>query len=173
MRNLFAKKNIGFVIGSFFLTTVAFAQSIDRTVYSSGGKYISDPAISVGFTIGEPVVFTGLGSGIILSQGFEQPDKPLITSVPSSTSLLYVNAFPNPVKDQLYIQLNSSNLDRLQLEVFDVQGKRMQGEQDINVLTSMGDILSLDFSSFVPGIYFIRIWSDINHFNNVIKIIKE
>ena len=173
MSKLFTKKRTGLVIGSFLLITTAFAQRIDRNVYSSSGKYMNGSSVSIGFTIGESVVFTGVGPGIILSQGFEQPDKPLITSIPSSTSLMYMNAFPNPVKDQLYIQLNNTSATDLQLEIFNVQGKRMQAGNDINRIAALDNLLSLNFSSYAPGIYFVRIWSDINHLNNVVKIIKE
>ena len=168
-----AKKGVGCIIGLFLSSTATFAQYIDRTVYSSSGKYINVSSVSLGITIGEPVVFTGTGPGIILSQGFEQPDKLLITSIASSTSIMYVNAFPNPVTDQLYVQLNNISASDLQLEVFSIQGKSMQDGESITRIASMNNLISLNFSSYAPGIYFVRIWSDINHLNNVVKIIKE
>ncbi|MDC0231655.1 SprB repeat-containing protein, partial [Aureispira] len=66
-------KNLFLLILIISQTNVLFAQEISRHVVASGGNYSTSTNISVSATIGEPVVNTLTSSGLILTQGFQQP----------------------------------------------------------------------------------------------------
>lgn len=173
MHSSFIKYVFCFFISMAFFLKPAFAQRIDRTVYSNSGKYISNSALAISYTIGEPVIFTGTGSNIISTQGFEQPDQITITFGNSSYSLMDIKAYPNPVSDQLYVHINSNiSISDFQLQVFDIYGKKIK--VDYNYASALLDhtfLLNLSFCE--AGIYFIKITSEIDHLNDTFKIIKE
>ena len=52
----------------------SFSQQISRYVVASGGNYSTDSlGNSLSLTIGEPMVATFIGTGLVLTQGFQQP----------------------------------------------------------------------------------------------------
>lgn len=173
MPTSFIRIFVCFCVSMALFLKPAFAQRIDRTVYSNSGKYISSSALAISYTIGEPVVFTGAGSNIISTQGFEQPDQLTITFSNSSYFPMNINAYPNPVSDQLYVQINSNvSISDFQLELFDIYGKKIK--VDYNYASALLDhtfLLNLSFCE--AGIYFIKITSEIDHLNDTFKIIKE
>jgi hypothetical protein len=61
-----------FLIINFYDCT--FAQFLDRKVIASGGNQFTSPTLTVSSTLGETFVYTLAGGGIILTQGFQQPE---------------------------------------------------------------------------------------------------
>ena len=156
----------------FFCQETLTAQKLDRTIYSSCGKHIATATFSLSYNIGETIVNTGKTSSIILSQGFEQPDGAVITSVHSSSSLLFITAFPNPVKDMLYIhQTGNLKITDINMEIVDVQGKRTI--QENRQYLSPDHPIFIDLSGYRSGVYLIRLWAQKEEFTTSIKIIKE
>jgi len=146
------------------------AQSVDRSVYSTSGRSVSNADLSVSYTIGESVVFTGSSSSAVLSQGFEQPEPAVITSSTSAVAFMDINAYPNPVTDLLYVHVNSSApVTDLDVEVTDVFGKKISTQ---HVAGFSNSTFSLSLSYYPAGVYFIRVFSAAHRLNNTFKIIK-
>ncbi len=57
-----------------FASIYATAQTIGRDVISSYGNSGSGGGFQMSFTVGEPIIFTQIQSGNVLTQGFQQPD---------------------------------------------------------------------------------------------------
>jgi len=57
-----------------FACIYASAQTIGRDVLSSNGNSGSGGGFQMSYTVGEPVIFTQIQSGNVLTQGFQQPD---------------------------------------------------------------------------------------------------
>ncbi|HCQ29485.1 MAG TPA: hypothetical protein DIU39_04300 [Flavobacteriales bacterium] len=57
---------------SFGFCTIA-QTTLERSVISSAGNYSEQSSVWLSYTVGEPVVFTGNGNSVILTQGFQQP----------------------------------------------------------------------------------------------------
>jgi hypothetical protein len=149
------------------------AQQVDRAVYSSSGKHIQKNGLAISYTIGEPVTFTGTGTNVMLTQGFEQPDQAIITIIPSFDHLMDIIAFPNPVRDQLQVRVSSDQLiSGLKFELFDLLGKKINLPYT-SASTLLNTTWSFDLSFCKAGIYFITISSPGDMFNNTFKIIKE
>jgi len=156
----------------FFFIGPLSAQNIDRGVYSSNGRYIVNSGIAISYNIGESVVFTGTGTSAILTQGFEQEDLATVTSVNSTNSIMSATVFPNPVGEQLYINFVSNIIiNDFELEVFDIQGKKINSE-NIYASAFSNKNFSIDFSSFKNGVYLIRLTSASHNYSKVFKISK-
>jgi hypothetical protein len=150
-----------------------FSQQVDRAIYSSAGRHATKNSLSIAYNIGEPITFTGTGMDVILSQGFEQPDQPIITNIPSSDRVMDILAFPNPVMDQLHVRITSGIINSdLRFELFDLLGKKISllNPSASSVLNST---FSFDLSYCKPGIYFITVSAPNYVYNNTFKIIKE
>lgn len=149
------------------------AQQISRTVYSTAGKFSTSSSLTLSSTIGETVVFTGFVSNAILTQGFEQPDKDILTIIPSTDFLTKVDVFPNPVTDQLQIRINTDQpLTDLSFEIDDMLGNKVKV---IPVaIDGLGNqAFSFDFLKFSAGVYTVKIFSQTNHIHKAFKVIKK
>ncbi|HOY30618.1 MAG TPA: M4 family metallopeptidase [Bacteroidales bacterium] len=77
--------------------------------------------------------------------------------------------FPNPVNEILYINLFSNELQKVNMELMDVQGKLLESKTEHS---SIGpNVFQMDMTGRAPGIYFIRMSTGKGIYNN--KIIKK
>jgi aminopeptidase N len=86
-----------------------------------------------------------------------------IQSILSTNSL--VKVYPNPVNDELVINSEGSEIQRI--ELFDAQGKLLKEEKFIDVLY----IYKINMTNFVTGCYYLRITC--NNSTDMIKILKQ
>ncbi len=54
-------------------TIIKAQSSIERQVVAAAGNYAEGTFAWLSYSVGEPVVFTGEGNSVILTQGFQQP----------------------------------------------------------------------------------------------------
>ncbi len=78
------------------------------------------------------------------------------------------NVYPNPTKDMITIELQTPNSVRNSAVLYDAMGKRVravqwEGEQSVQ---------QMDVSDLSTGLYILKLYSD-NHFNGVVKIVKQ
>jgi type IX secretion system substrate protein len=148
----------------------AFSQSIQRYAFTSSGSNMTGSS-SIQSNIGELMADTYTGSGFMLSQGFVQNDQLSVNIDNAGFIQLNGNAFPNPVISELTVELNFSDHSDLIAEVSDVLGKKQQ--MSIRKTSYSGKCnIELDFQSMPPGVYFVRMYSAVNRFNQVFKITK-
>jgi hypothetical protein len=98
------------------------AQSIQNDVISSGGASVSTATLKMDYTIGEPVIETFSTGGNVLTQGFHQPNITL-TSIEKPESLNDIQVFPNPVEDELTIEIPAQYESAFIYRLFDINGK--------------------------------------------------
>ncbi|MCD6566251.1 MAG: T9SS type A sorting domain-containing protein [Bacteroidales bacterium] len=149
----------------------SFSQSLSPTLISSAGAYAEGNGISLSYSLGEIAVTTLTTDNLVLTQGFHQPQL-TGTGIPDKVELDWkVNAFPNPVQDQLNISIRLEKPVELNLAIFDLTGKKL-------LIKKLGQIPadfdhSIDFSGFANGIYFLRIQTSDKKYNRIIKIQKQ
>lgn len=152
---------------------VVNAQSIERYVISSlGGSYNDGASFYMDYTAGEVAVATISNANNFLTQGFQQPFTNSIVMVEENEDNPYlVLMYPNPVVDQLSIQMSNTGTGQCNIKVLDILGqllidKMLTPAQDGSAQTI------LDFSTFASGNYYIRIVQDtkIIQTGKVIKI---
>lgn len=159
----------------FFLLFSAFsffsvAQSLHHDVIASDGNYLSCPAGSVSFTIGEPVSDSYLGTKKI-TKGFQQP-KAIITSIPVENkiggSLL---AYPNPSNDKLILDFSKMEKGIYSIALFDASGKRLT-QSEINIESDYS-IEKFEMKNYSNGIYLLKVANKNNGISQSFRILKQ
>ena len=135
------------------LSTAAMGQSDSPFMLGSAGSSATVGDITIMWTVGEFAVSTLTNGESVITQGFHQPsDK--TTSVPSVVSTLpIVSVRPNPVSDELFIDLPESSRSGVQVELVD-----MLGQQVLVGSSESGDAsVRLDVSTIPSGVYAVRL----------------
>ncbi len=98
------------VIFSFCLLISIFsarAQFADRqTIGSAGDFVVVNASTNFQSTLGEVVIASLQSGGVILTQGFQQPEQILNLPIPNGGVPLDVSIYPNPAIDQVKVQFN-------------------------------------------------------------------
>lgn len=122
-----------------------------QVVASAGGEGTSSEG-SVVWTLGEVVIATHSGTGMILTQGFHQSNLEITTSVEEPHDLnIHVKAYPNPVQNRLTVEVDNKESLDLSLQLFDINGRLLLKRQLYNSRQE------LNLEKYVPGQYILRI----------------
>lgn len=119
-------------LGSFQLALGQESSNIilERQVVSNAG-FVSgqdgSSSILMSWTLGQPVISTLYtpDSALVLTQGFQQPDVDLDVSYSTITTLenLKIKVFPNPVRENLFVNILDQEPDILGIRILDLNGK--------------------------------------------------
>jgi len=152
-----------------FVTTWAVAQSVSPQVIATAGNYSEAGGISLSWTLGEPVIETATGTGVILTQGFQQPDYSLVVIEHVPAANLDVNVFPNPTNGNLNIQWVGEIQTPAIISLFDMAGKQIIN-QKVNTGNQIG---SLNLSEYANAQYILKIVASDISFSKEYRIVKE
>ncbi|MBS1604526.1 MAG: T9SS type A sorting domain-containing protein [Bacteroidetes bacterium] len=141
----------------FVLLTAPFirlnAQTIERQVFAAGGgTALAGGGIQIDYTIGEAVVAPLSSSGLLLTQGFQQP----FTYVLGSNSIFpFLALYPNPTQGNTILHFALPSEGTLEVQVFNAIGQP--------VLRAMMHYASgesqylLKTERLLPGTYFVMV----------------
>ncbi|MBJ2173214.1 T9SS type A sorting domain-containing protein [Aureibaculum sp. A20] len=145
---------------------MATAQTIDKQVVSSGGETISNANHTLTFTIGEPIIGK-VENGAIINQGF-------LAGAASGSTLAVdeqllstaIKVYPNPVADNLNIDLNDVS-GETKILIYNSLGQFIKTEK----LTATNNSINVD--QLQSGLYLVNL-----HFTDyktikTFKIIKK
>lgn len=142
------------------------------TVLSSAGGYNEASDISLAWTMGELAVSTLSTTGMILTQGFQQPFLLDVGDAIDDPEFNWsVNAYPNPVSDILNLRFNLDKTMDLQIELYDITGKKLTIKKLPSIMP--GGRETIDFSGFREGIYILKITSEKQKVRKIYKIQKQ
>ncbi len=145
------------------------AQTVSNQVHASDGGYYNSSGGSVAFTIGEPVSETYKTSTNISTLGFHQPEQAdIVNMIKEQGSDVSILVFPNPVKDELNINLSGLAHGNYTLEIIDALGKLIYKTN--TEVSDDKNSLSIKTSDYASGNYFLNISN--SNFNKSIKITK-
>jgi serine protease AprX len=82
-----------------------------------------------------------------------------------------INIFPNPFSDIIYLLFYSSDTDVINIDIYDLRGRKVFWEQDIQRKTGYSFITLQNLNKLANGMYFIKISSSNNVFTQ--KIMKQ
>ena len=105
------------------IPSILCAQSTERQVVATTGASVSSANLRVSYTVGQTVTVTANSGNIIVTQGFQQPDEELTVGVDESESDLSINVYPNPVSDNLVLEMNATHEHTVNTTVYDMLGK--------------------------------------------------
>ncbi len=141
-------KKLFLFFAALLISIYANSQSLAPEIIASSGDYFASTNLKLNWTLGEMVTETYSFGGEILTQGFQQANF-LYTSIVENAENNEITIFPNPFSD--IINVNTGEYKGLQLMIYDLNGSVL-----IEKKVAKSNI-QLDFSSFSPGLYFMRI----------------
>ena len=78
--------------------------------------------------------------------------------------------FPNPASSNIFLSLNATSIEKVQIEIFDLTGKSIF--QKLQNLNNGANKIRINIEEFAPSIYFIKIIDEDKH-QTVKKFIKS
>lgn len=135
--------------------TLLLAQiEIAPSVMASSGAYGQNENFSISWTLGEIAISTLHGENMILTQGFQQA-LDFGVGIQKNEIDWTISVYPNPVHNELNIRFDLRESKDFLLEIQDVTGRILMLEPHENV--NPGDLVIINTSDFVSGVYFLRI----------------
>ena len=160
-------KNI--IISILMLITFApsaYSQTaIKKSSISSGGGLADNGTTNIIYTVGELAIREQTQGNTHISEGFISPDIKVALKAEDYSVLSGIKVFPNPVKDNLYI--NNSNKDGYEIHLFDIEGKEVLVKPD-NIHN-----VEINMNSFPTGVYVVAIVDRKNKKIKTFKIRKQ
>lgn len=151
------KKLITILICTGIIPAAMHAQvSLSPSVISSAGDYYESTDMSISWTLGELVVTTLEGDNMILTQGFQQPFD-IGVGIKQNEMSWNISVYPNPVGDELRIRFDVQSQGDYLIEIQDVTGRVIS--QGLHKHLKPGEIVILDTSGLIHGIYFLKVIS--------------
>jgi hypothetical protein len=104
-----------FILGLVGLHAQESTTAIGREATGSGG--------TVAFSVGQVVYTSNTNASGTVSQGVQQPYKIFTLGVKETELNISLKAFSNPTLDNLTLQINLYNNEKLLNKLYDIQGK--------------------------------------------------
>ncbi|MCH7658771.1 MAG: T9SS type A sorting domain-containing protein [Bacteroidetes bacterium] len=159
-------------LGIFLFTgSLLNAQVISHKVIANGGSFSSNGGYYLESTIGEVAVFSYQNSGKFITQGFQQPSMIYKTNSSKPGSGTAVSVYPNPVEDDLILEINVEEVNNFTVEVYTFTGVSLYIRQ-LPQLTKGINYFTINFSGFSRGIYLVHIYSPEKEISRLFKIEK-
>lgn len=155
-------KQLSYIILLVASSLYSHSQSISRHVIASEGDWYSNSNGSLSWTLGEISVETYANIPNILTQGFQQPDSLMYTSVHERESDFVFSIWPNPTKDFVFVK--TSSFAEFNFRVTDVTGKLILEKKNCKGNEK------IDLMQFSSGVYLLSVSN--STFDKNIKCIK-
>jgi hypothetical protein len=144
------------------------AQSIKRQSISSYGSSTISDHLLIGQTAGQSFNTTVNSNGIILLQGFQQPQTFVVEEIVEPLAIpLDLSVYPNPANRSITISSKDA-LEQSFIQVTDVSGKKIFSEKVPDLI-----LHQINCQSWVNGAYFITISDDRKHSKTMKLIISK
>jgi len=103
--------------------------NLERQVLGSTGGYSTAGNVQLSATVGEAVSTTLISGTLILTQGYQQPDRNYWADAIEDLLEIVVSyeVFPNPTSDLLTVRFESQTPVSLRLHISDLSGKQLAG----------------------------------------------
>jgi hypothetical protein len=145
------------------LTSFAQAQ---QSVNTSGGNATGSGG-TVSYSIGLVVYTTNSGNSGNVAQGVQQAYEIIPVGINENEPKISLSVFPNPIADNLILQVNDVELSTLNFQLCDMQGKQLSKGQIIAKQTQ------INTASLSSATYFINVVNQENQKVQTFKIIKN
>ena len=122
---------------------------------------------SVAYSVGQIVYTTHTGSTGSVAQGVQQAYEIFSIGINETELNSSLSLFPNPIVDNLTLQISDFNKEKLSYILFDTQGKLLSNGQVTAQQTQ------INTSSLLPATYFIKVLNQENKQVQLFKIIKN
>ena len=120
------------------------------SVNASGGD-ASGNGGSVSYSVGQIVYTSDKGNGGTVDQGVQHAYEIFTIGINETDMSISLTVFPNPTTENLTLQINDYNNEKLSYQLFDMQGKELSKEQIVAQQTL------IDMSSLPTATYFLNV----------------
>jgi hypothetical protein len=156
-------KPIAMLLSGLLWAGLAQAQ---ESVNSTGGNATGSGG-TVAYSIGQVVYTTNTGSNGSVAQGVQQPYEILTVGINENEPKITLSVFPNPVADNLILQVNELEQSTLNFQLCDAQGKQISKGQVTSKQTQ------INTAGLATATYFIHVVNQENKKVQTFKIIKN
>ena len=165
MRKKPKTKSIPIVLLAIGFLSAGFAQA-QQSSNAAGGDATGSGG-SVAYSIGQVVYTANTSPSGTVSQGVQQAYEIFLIGINETELNSSLSVFPNPILDNLTLQISDYYNEKLSFHLYDLQGKSLNKEQIIAEQTQ------INTSSLPPATYFIEVLNQENKHVQSFKIIKN
>jgi hypothetical protein len=158
-------KSIPIVLLGIGFLSAGFAQA-QQSANAAGGDATGSGG-SVAYSVGQVVYTSNNGPTGTVSQGVQQAYEIFLIGINETELNNSLSVFPNPIVDNLTLQISDYNNEKLSYQLFDLQGKLLSKGQIIAQQTQ------IKTASLPPSTYFIEVLNQENKQVQSFKIIKN
>ncbi len=148
-------RQLKIVITIFFLGSGSLSLHAQKAMPAAGG-HATGSGGSASYSVGQCVYQTFTGSSYWVAEGIQQPyEISVISSVEKNlASPFLISAYPNPVTEQLILEVEYPEFPTLTVQLFDIHGTLLQSE---NITGSRGRV---PMAKLAAGTYFVKVIKD-------------
>ena len=147
------------------LLMAGFTQA-QESINTTGGNATGSGG-NVSYSIGQVAYTNNTGSNGSVAQGVQQPYEILTVALNENEPKITLSVFPNPVADNLILQVNELEQSTLNFQLCDAQGKQISKGQVTSKQTQ------INTASLSTATYFIYVVNQENKKVQTFKIIKN
>ena len=154
------------------ITSVAFlllglgGLHAQESVNASGGDATGSGG-TIAYSVGQVAYTTHTGSTGSVAQGVQHAYEIFTVGIKETELSISLTAFPNPTMDNLTLQINDYNNEKLSYQLFDMQGKQLSSGQVTAQQTQ------IKMNSLPSATYFINLVNQENKKVQSFKIVKN
>ena len=165
IQKMIKTKSIPIVLLATGFLSVGYAQA-QQSANAAGGDATGSGG-SVAYSVGQVVYTANNSPSGTVSQGVQQAYEIFLIGINETELNSSLSVFPNPILDNLTLQISDYNNEKLSFHLYDLQGKLLNKEQIIAEQTQ------INTSSLPPATYFIEVLNQENKHVQSFKIIKN
>jgi hypothetical protein len=147
------------------LLSVSLAQAQESS-NASGGDAIGSGG-TIAYSVGQIVYTSNTGVTGTVNQGVQQAYEIFTVGIKETELNISLSVFPNPIVDNLTLQISVYNNEKLSYQLFDMQGKLLKNGQVTEQQTQIST------ASLPPATYLIHVVNQENKKVQSFKIIKN
>ena len=137
-----------------------------ESINTTGGNATGSGG-NVSYSIGQVAYTTNTGNNGSVAQGVQQPYEILTVGLNENEPKISLSVFPNPVADNLILQVNDFEHSTLNFQLCDAQGKQISKGQVTSRQTQ------INTAGLATATYFIHVVNQENKKVQTFKIIKN
>jgi hypothetical protein len=165
IQKMIKPKSIPIVLLAIGFLSAGFAQA-QQSANASGGDATGSGG-SAAYSVGQVVYTANNSPSGTVSQGVQQAYEIFLIGINETELNSSLLVFPNPIVDNLTLQISDYNNEKLSYQLFDMQGKLLSNAQIIAQQTQ------IKTASLPPATYFIKVLNQENKHVQSFKIIKN
>ncbi len=148
------------VLGMLLLPSAQAQEAV-----ATQGGFVSTATILYSFTVGECFTSTLSNPNVLVTQGFQQPDK-LTVEVQEPSSAFQLQAFPNPTANVVTVTYQGTIFH---FGLYESTGRLLS----TIVPNPSAQQIEISFSAFPAGIYLLRAVSESGQAPGFVRIVKQ